>query len=228
MIRPQLLKCIIRSSKFVKRLPAMTKKNRPRQRLVLQPRGCNKSLTRVKDMALNIPEKSEWLRRQPVTAARPTMQREKSLYRFRTTAEIDLQACRLGFANAPPDGAVETFEKVIDSGGKIDYMAIKSQRGRSANPAITGASALKILPSSLLARVHGRLIKRPAVLVPGFERGTKICERKRNSAASRPPAGDFHDGKQPGELLAVETANIDGGMSVSLLEHPRPAGSMEN
>ena len=57
------------------------------------------------------------------------MQRVKSLYRLRTTAEIDLQTRRFGFANAPPDGAVETFEKVIDSGGKIDYMAMESQRG---------------------------------------------------------------------------------------------------
>ena len=129
MIWPQLLKCVIRSAKFIECLPAMTKKNRCRQRLVLQPRSCNESLTRVKDMALNVLEKSERLRRQPVTAARPTMQRVKSLYRLRTTAEIDLQARRLGFANAPPDGAVETFEKVIDSGGKIDYMAMESQRG---------------------------------------------------------------------------------------------------
>jgi hypothetical protein len=80
-------------------------------------------------MALNVPEKPERLRRQPVTAARPAMQRVKSLYRLQTTAEIDLHACLLGFADAPPDGAVETFEKVIGSGGKIDYMAMECQRG---------------------------------------------------------------------------------------------------
>ena len=56
MIRPQLLKGVIRSPKFVERLPLMTKKNSRRQRLILQPRGCNESLTRVKDMALNVPE----------------------------------------------------------------------------------------------------------------------------------------------------------------------------
>jgi hypothetical protein len=107
----------------------MRKKNRRRQRLILQPRGCNKSLTRIKDITLDILEKPEWLRRQPVTAARPAMQRVKSLHRRLIAAEIDLQTCRLSFANAPSDSAVKALQKGICSGGKINYMAVKSQRG---------------------------------------------------------------------------------------------------
>ncbi len=128
MIWPQLLKCVIRSAKFIECLPAMTKKNRCRQRLVLQPRSCNKSLAVLEYVALNVPEESERLRRQPVTAARLAMQRVKRFHRLQAAAEIDPQARCLGFADTAPDGAVEPVEKAVGSGGKIDHMGIKRQR----------------------------------------------------------------------------------------------------
>jgi hypothetical protein len=76
-------------------------------------------------MALNVPEKPERLRRQPVSAARPAMQRVKSLNGLQAAAEINLQTRRLRFADALSDGGVEMLKKDFDSGGKIDYMTVK-------------------------------------------------------------------------------------------------------
>ena len=142
------------------RAPAsLEKKNTRRQRLFLRPRGCNKSLARVKDMALDVAEKPERLRRQPMTAARPAMQRVKNLHRLRTAAEFDPQAGGFCFADAASDSTVKTVEKILAPAGQVDEVAMKAQRWGSADPALAGASTFEVFPMPLAAQIHRRAIE---------------------------------------------------------------------
>src|ERR1035441_969544 len=96
------------------------------------------------------------------------------------------------------------------------------------NAAIEGFEQQKLRIDGQIAELRQMLHGGPTATAATPD-GPKGKQRKLSAAGkARPRAGDFHDGKQLGELLAVKAANIDGGVPVSLPEHTRPACPMKN
>jgi hypothetical protein len=150
------------------------------------------------------------------------MQRVKDPDRFDSRTNFDPQTSLRRFPDATAHGPVQTLKKRIRFGLEPNHVAIESQRRNRTRMIGNEPTALQVTPPAVPTMRQDGIIKGRTCAVTPAKRHATVGKRERDTAQSRPAAGDLHDGQKVGQLTRRKPAIIGWLVSIGVMEHTRP------